>query len=219
MFLCLDNVADWYHSSKVGEIFDRILRDIIRMSRDQIEAVNTSNRALGLRVQRILFVGGLSGSPHARAALKSAFSSDTGPFFDYPIEVVTPHQNSWVFRKNLPSCLQLTERHRSTLISLGAVLASLHHDTIGEYYLRCSFGVALDEPYDKRVHTERYRRTVHGDAKILTDYHDGVKIVEKRIRWLYKAVSHCIKKQQSLILSQSRACKSSWRNRKAYAAG
>ena len=63
------------------------------MSRDQIEAANTNNGALGLKVQRILFVGGLSGSPHARAVLKNAFSSDTGPF-DYPIEVVTPHQDS-----------------------------------------------------------------------------------------------------------------------------
>ena len=78
----------------IGEMFDRILRDIIRMSRDQIEAANINSAASGLKVKRILFVGGLSGSPHARAALESAFTLGKQTIFDYPIEVVTPHQNS-----------------------------------------------------------------------------------------------------------------------------
>ena len=98
-------------------------------------------------------------------------------------------------------------------------MASLHHDTIGEYYLLCSFGVALDEPYDKRIHTERYKRSIHGDRKIYTDYHDGIVIVEKRIKWLHKAVSHCIKEQRGLMLTQSRAGKLSWENRKEHVAG
>ena len=98
-------------------------------------------------------------------------------------------------------------------------MASLHHDTIGEYYLRCSFGVALDEPFDKNIHTERYKRSIHGDKKIWMDYHDGVKIVEKRIKWIYKAVSHCTKKQKGLMLNQSRAGKLSWENKIAHVAG
>ena len=80
-------------------------------------------------------------------------------------------------------------------------MASLHHDTIGEYYLRCSFGVALDEPFNKNIHTERYKRSVHGDRKVWVDYHDGVETVERRAKWLYKAVSHCIKKQKGLMLN------------------
>ena len=64
------------------------------MSRDQIEAANINSAALGLKVNRIIFVGGLSGSPHARAALERAFTTGRERLFDYTIEVVTPHKDS-----------------------------------------------------------------------------------------------------------------------------
>ena len=46
----LGYVVDYCQSSKICEIFDIILCDVIRMSREQIEAANTNGGALGLKV-------------------------------------------------------------------------------------------------------------------------------------------------------------------------
>ena len=59
-----------------------ILCNTIRIGREQIEAANANSGALGLKAKRILFVGGLSGSPYARAALGSAFTLGKQPIFD-----------------------------------------------------------------------------------------------------------------------------------------
>ena len=82
--------------------------------------------------------------------------------------------------------MRLNQFRSSTLISRGAILRYLYQDSIGEYYLRCSYGVAWDEPYDANVHRERYSKAIHGDLKVYHDFHDGHPIVEKRIHWLHK---------------------------------
>lgn len=83
--------------------------------------------------------------------------------------------------------MKLIHSCRSTLISRGALLRSIHQDSIGEYYLRCSYGVARDEDYDSSVHKEKYNRKVHGLSKVYRDYYGAHDIVEKRIHWLFKA--------------------------------
>lgn len=65
----------------------------------------------------------------------------------------------------------------------------MYQDSIGEYYLRGSYGVARDEEYDRNLHTERYRKAVHGERKVYRDYHDGHKIVQRRVHWFFKAGS------------------------------
>lgn len=82
--------------------------------------------------------------------------------------------------------MRLNQLHSSTLISRGALLKFLYQDSIGEYYLRCSYGVAWDEEYDKELHKERYNKAIHGERKIYNDFHDGHPIVQERIRWLHK---------------------------------
>ena len=79
--------------------------------------------------------------------------------------------------------------------------------------------MVLDEPFDKGIHTEKYKRSVHGDRKVWMDYHDGIKIVQDRVKWLYKAVSYFIKKQRSLTLNQSRVGRLSWENKEDHVAG
>ena len=85
--------------------------------------------------------------------------------------------------------MRLIRSRRSTLISRGAILRSLYQDSVGEHYLRCSYGIARDEEYNRKLHRERYRQAVHGERKVYTDYHDGHEIVEKRVHWFFKAGS------------------------------
>ena len=76
------------------------------------------------------------------------------------------------------------------MVSRGGVLRNLHLDSIGWYYLRCSYGVARNESYDPTIHTEAYSEAIHGKSKGKTktvlDYHDNCEVVEGRIHWLYK---------------------------------
>lgn len=62
-------------------------------------------------------------------------------------------------------------------------------DCVGEKYLRCSLGWAVDEYYNPNVHTEAYDKEIHGKDKVIADHWDEADIVERRMAWAFKIVS------------------------------
>ncbi|MCJ1454932.1 hypothetical protein MMC28_005285 [Mycoblastus sanguinarius] len=145
--------------------------------KQQIEAFNSERSTNGQRIERIMLVGGLSGSPHVFSVLDKQFNS---PRMKYRIDVVKPHEDS------------------STLISRGAILCALNSDAIGERPLGCSIGCAWDEDYDEKIHTEDYDPEIHGVTKTYLDYYDRkVEIVEDRVHLLFRmdemVPSRCIR--------------------------
>ena len=73
------------------------------------------------------------------------------------------------------------------------MLRSLFQDSIREYYLRCSYGVARDEEYDPKRHKERCSKAIHGNYKTYDDYHGAFRIVQDRIHWFFNKAAGTIK--------------------------
>ena len=71
----------------------------------------------------------------------------------------------------------------ATVVSRGAVLATLHREAAGVRYLDCSIGFAWMEPYEKKLDRGAEKRYVLAD-----EFEPDVKIVDDRAIWLFQAV-------------------------------
>ena len=83
---------------------------------------------------------------------------------------------------------------RSTLVSRGAILASLHKDIVGIRKLDFNVGFARNEDYDESLHPEPEDPRIHGAlGKVVSDYWSpDICQVQNRVKWLFKKVSRSL---------------------------
>ncbi|KAI3339160.1 hypothetical protein F4824DRAFT_456252 [Ustulina deusta] len=126
---------------QIEAIFTPCLKQIAEIMEGQIE----SARAKGIRVDKVILVGGFAGSPSLRGYLERHLRM---------LSIRIGFDVDWVVREN-----------KVAAVASGAVLRALNKDNGPRRLLRSSYGIRRDEPHDRRLHgksAKPYRDPIDG---------------------------------------------------------
>ncbi|KAI1364017.1 hypothetical protein F5Y08DRAFT_353863 [Xylaria arbuscula] len=148
-----ERLHETYYCAGLEDKFPRFVDDCIRVEHYEMEAIFSpcleqiaklmesqikSTRLRGIRVDKVIVVGGFAGSPSLQGYLMrrlAGISREVG----YPIE--------WVVREN-----------KVAAVASGAVLRALNKDHGPKRQLQSSYGFRRDEPYSKEDFGENVKR-------------------------------------------------------------
>ncbi|THZ21822.1 actin-like ATPase domain-containing protein [Aureobasidium pullulans] len=130
-------------------IFERVINPTVDLVQDQYDAI----RQMGKYPRGIILVGGFGQNDYLKEVLENKFES-ADP--EHPCEVTRP-LGGW------------------SAVSQGAVIHALTNDTLVQSRIaRHHYGVLVRQPYNKKIHTEKY---------VVTDEFDGKNWVDNQIEW------------------------------------
>ncbi|RFU26257.1 hypothetical protein B7463_g10081, partial [Scytalidium lignicola] len=133
----------FFSRSECSSIFDPIAEGNIDLVVKQLETYRSITKREGKQekmVKYLFFVGGLSGSPYMKHAIRNAFEVDE--ILGYRVQVKTPNKDGAI------------------AVAQGALLLSSNKSTIKHIRFPCGYAIVHDEKWNKDdhgKHAEKYR--------------------------------------------------------------